>query len=186
MGDDLEDRIGQVLRANWMPGDWFPCSPEAIAHYAAKGRVLQRYKPGRVIEIGSRCGYSLLAFDVADTRDARFLCIDGYVDPDSDACRRHWEHVVAATKILADLVVVNSHAVRSLPAADFAHVDGDHSYAGALADLRLVDHVPVILADDCCNPEVHQAVEQFCRETGRVAEFYDDGLRRAAVLEAAP
>jgi cephalosporin hydroxylase len=183
MGDKLEDRIGDVLKANWMPGDWFPCSPEAVAHYAAKARVLQKYRPGRVIEIGTRCAYSLMAFDVADERDAKFLCIDGYVDEDSASCVRHWERVVHDLRILADLIVVNSHAIKSLPPADFAHVDGDHTYEGALADLRLVDHVPVILADDCCNPDVERAVEQFCLETGREPVYFHDGLRKAAVLE---
>jgi hypothetical protein len=43
--------------------------------------------------------------------------------------------------------------------------------------------VPVILADDCCNPEVERAVEQFCSETGREPIYFHDGLRRAAVIE---
>jgi cephalosporin hydroxylase len=183
MGDAIEDQVGEILRANWMPGDWFPCSPEAIAHYAAKARVFREYRPASVIEIGTRCGYSLMAFDAADERNAQFLCIDGYVDEDSAACVRHWERVVAKIGIGADLIVVNSHAIRSLPPADFAHVDGDHTYEGALADLRLVAHVPVILADDCCNPEVERAVEQFCSETGREPIYFHDGLRRAAVIE---
>jgi cephalosporin hydroxylase len=183
MGDELEDQVGEMLRANWMPGDWFPCSPEAIAHYAAKARVFREYAPQRVIEIGTRCGYSLMAFDVVDQRDARFLCIDGYVDQDSDKCWRHWADVVADLKIDAQLIVVNSHAILSLPSADFAHVDGDHTYEGALADLRLVAHVPVILADDCDNQDVERAVEQFCRETGREPVYFHDGLRKAAVIE---
>jgi cephalosporin hydroxylase len=185
MGDELEDQVGDMLRARWMPGDWFPCSPEAVSHYAAKARVFREYDPDRVIEIGTRCGYSLLAFHVAAKRHPRFLCIDGYVDEDSSACVRHWEQVVTSIGIDAQLVVVNSHAIMSLPPADFAHVDGDHSYEGALADLRLVAHVPVILADDCCNPDVERAVEQFCLETGREPVYFHDGLRKAAVLEVA-
>jgi hypothetical protein len=78
--------------------------------------------------------------------------------------------------------VVNSRDVRSLPPADFAHVDGDHSYAGALHDLRLVAHVPTILADDCCNPEVRKAVDDFALEKRRRVDIINDGLRQAAVL----
>jgi hypothetical protein len=81
------------------------------------------------------------------------------------------------------LVVVDSHAVRSLPPADFAHVDGDHSYRGALADLRLVAHVPAILADDVCNPEVRAAVTEFATEKRRRVDWFHDGLRQAAVIQ---
>jgi hypothetical protein len=184
MGDELEDRVGDRLRLHWMSGDWFPCSPEAVGHYAAKARVCREYAPARVIEIGTRCGYSLAAFH-AVAPEARFLCVDGAADLDSPACLQHLQTVVDSLGIDAQLIVANSHDIRQLPPADFAHVDGDHSYAGALADLRLVSHVPVILADDCCNPDVERAVEEFCRETGREPIYFRDGLRKAAVLEAA-
>ena len=181
MGDELEDMVGDRLRMHWMPGDWFPCSPEVVGHYAAKARVCREYKPARVIEIGTRCGYSLASFHSV-APDAKFLCVDGAIDADSPACLQHWQGVVDSLGIEAQLIVTNSHDLRQLPPADFAHVDGDHSYQGALADLRLVAHVPVILADDCCNPEVQRAVEEFCGETGREPVYFHDGLRKAAVL----
>jgi len=181
MGDELETMLTDRLRIHWMPGDWFPCSPEAVAHYAAKARVCREYQPARVIEIGTRCGYSLAAFH-AVVPAARFFCIDGAVDQDSPACLDHWHKVVEQLGIDAELVVTNSHDLRAVPPADFAHVDGDHSYEGALADLRLVADVPVILADDCDNDDVRRAVEQFCVESGRTATYYADGLRTAAVI----
>ena len=167
-----------------MPGDWFECSQEAVSHYAAKATVCGDVAPRRVIEIGTRCGYSLMAFHAA-APTARFLCIDGGLDADSDTCRRHWLSVVDALGIDAESITADSHDLRGLPPADFAHVDGDHSYLGALLDLYLVQHVPVILADDCCNPNVGDAVEKFCRVTGRQATYYHDGLRRAAVIAGA-
>jgi cephalosporin hydroxylase len=181
MGDELEDQVGDRLRMHWMPGDWFPCSPEAVSHYAAKARVCAKHKPLSVIEIGTRCGYSLASFHVV-APDAKFFCVDGAIDADSPACLQHWQSVVDSLGIDAQLIVANSHDLQQLPPADFAHVDGDHSYAGALADLRLVAHVPVILADDCDNPDVERAVEEFCAETGREPVYFHDGLRKAAVL----
>jgi cephalosporin hydroxylase len=164
-----------------MPGDAFPFSTQAVSHYAEKARVCRDCKPARVIEIGTRSGYSLAAFH-AVSPGSRFLCIDAASDADSAACLHHWQRVADSLAIDAQLVVANSHDIKRLPPADFAHVDGDHSHPGALADLRLVSHVPVILADDYCNPDVARAVQEFCAETGRDARVFHDGLRKAAVL----
>jgi len=113
---------------------------------------------------------------------ARFLCIDGAMDHDSYDCLAHAKRMIERHSIDADLVIVDSHAIKSLPPADFAHVDGDHSYAGALADLRLVAGCRAILADDCDNREVRRAVDQFALEQNRTVEFINDGLRIAGVI----
>lgn len=177
----LVDTVRAVLEANWREDDWFGCDTQVIFHYAMKARVFRRFAPRSVIEIGTRCGYSLLTFATSHP-GAKYLCIDGAMDADSYDCLAHWRRLVDRHGIDASLVVVDSHAVRSLPQADFAHVDGDHSYAGALADLRLVAHCAVILADDCDNREVRAAVDVFAREAGRTVEYFDDGLRHGAIL----
>ena len=175
------DRVKSLLESNWRENDWFYCDSKVIGHYAMKAAICARYAPRRVIEIGTRCGYSLLAFNSVAPR-ASFLCVDGCMDDDSLDCLAHAKALIERHQIQADLVVVDSHAIKSLPRACFAHVDGDHSFAGALADLRLVAHCRAILADDCCNPDVAHAVEVFAREANRTAEFINDGLRRVAVL----
>jgi cephalosporin hydroxylase len=175
------DTIRALLEANWRDDDWFGCDSRVIFHYAMKAQVCRRFAPRRVIEIGTRCGYSLLTFATVAPR-ASFLCIDGAMDADSYDCLAHWRRLVDRHEIDADLVVVDSHAIKSLPPADFAHIDGDHSYEGALADLRLVAHCRAILADDCDNRDVRRAVETFAREQARTVEYFDDGLRQGAVL----
>lgn len=175
------DAVRKLLEGNWREDDWFGCDSRVIFHYAMKGEIFRRHKPASVIEIGTRCGYSLLTFAAASP-GARYLCIDGAMDADSYDCLAHWRRLVERHNIDADLVVVDSHAIKSLPPADFAHIDGDHSYAGALADLRLVAGSRVILADDCCNQEVRAAVEVFAREGVRTVEYFDDGLRKGAIL----
>lgn len=42
---------------------------------------------------------------------------------------------------------------------DFAFIDGDHTYAGALSDLELCKFIPVLMVDNVEMPEVMQAVE---------------------------
>lgn len=177
----LREKIRDLLETNWRENDWFYCDSKVITHYAFKAAICQRFQPRRVIEIGTRCGYSLLSFSAVAPR-ASFLCIDGCMDDDSLDCLAHAKALIERHQIEADLVVVDSHAIRSLPRACFAHVDGDHSYEGALADLRLVQHCRAILADDVCNPHVAKAVQQFAREANRSAEYLSDGLRNVAVL----
>lgn len=177
----LLDEVRALLEGNWREDDWFYCDSKVIFHYAMKAAICQQYAPRRVIEIGTRCGYSLLTFNKVAPR-ASFLCIDGAMDDDSLHCLAHAKKLIERHAIEADLVVVDSHAIKSLPTADFAHVDADHSYAGALADLRLVQQCRAILADDCDNQEVRRAVETFVAEAGRSVEYFDDGLRTAAVI----
>jgi predicted O-methyltransferase YrrM len=178
---DLYDRVRDTLESNWRENDWFFCDSAVVGHYAMKAAICSRFAPRRIIEIGTRCGYSLLAFNTVAPR-ASYLCLDGCMDDDSLECLAHAKHLIERHQIEADLVVVDSHAVRSLPRACFAHVDGDHSFAGALADLRLVAHCRAILADDVCNPEVYRAVDVFAKEANRHVELVNDGLRRVAVL----
>jgi len=177
----LLDEIKATLEANWREDDWFGCDSRVILHYAWKAAIFRRYKPRQVIEIGTRCGYSLLTFETA-APGASYLAIDGAMDADSYDCLAHWRRLVERHAIDARLVVVDSHAVKSLPPADFAHIDGDHSYRGALADLRLVAGCGVILADDCDNRDVRAAVEAFAAEQARTVEYFDDGLRQGAIL----
>lgn len=178
---DLHDRVAYKLQSNWRENDWFYCDSTVIRHYAFKAAVIAAAAPRTAIEIGTRCGYSLLAFHEAMPTTS-WLCIDGAMDEDSYDCLAHAKRLIQRNVLFAQLIVVDSHAVRSLPPADFAHVDGDHSYAGALADLRLVAGCKVILADDCDNADVRRAVFAFADEAGRSVETYDDGLRKAAIL----
>lgn len=177
----IADATRKLLEANWREDDWFGCDTRVIFHYAMKAAICRRYAPRRIIEIGTRCGYSLLTFQSVAPQ-ARFLCIDGAMDHDSYDCLAHAKRMIEKHAIDADLVIVDSHAIKSLPPADFAHVDGDHSYAGALADLRLVAGCRAILADDCDNREVRRAVDQFALEQNRTVEFINDGLRIAGVI----
>lgn len=168
----------------WMKGDWLALDEELAGYYVSRARIAQELRPRRVIEIGTRCGYGLSMFALG-APEARFLCIDGGLDQDSPACLSHWRTVVALMGIDAQLVVVDSHHVRSLPPADFAYVDGDHSYEGALQDLHLVAHAPVILADDCDNDDVRHAVMQFVADTRRRIRWVETGRRRAALIGGA-
>jgi predicted O-methyltransferase YrrM len=175
------DCIRRTLPLAWMKDDYFRCTEAALRHYAAKATACKAARPRRVLEIGTRAAYSLCAMHLV-APFARYLCIDGGLDADSSTALAHARDLIRMRRIDAELLVVDSHALKAVPRVDFAHVDGDHSYHGALADLRLAAEAETILADDCCNPAVFEAVQTFAAETGRHAHHFHDGLRAAALI----
>jgi cephalosporin hydroxylase len=194
----LVEAVRERLEAVWMPGDWFELTPQVVMHYAWKGAVYlsavgNNFSPP-VIEIGTRCGYSMHAFDAAGVSGGGFyiggidenepvLCFDGAIDDDSPRCLAHFREQTERMGISADLVVVNTKNVLALPTRFFAHVDGDHTYTGCLHDLHLVAGSHVILADDCDNAGVRSAVAAFVNaHPGRSVQFVNDGLRTLGVI----
>jgi hypothetical protein len=195
---ELVEAVRERLKAVWMPGDWFELTEQVVMHYAWKGAVYLSavgdcFSPP-VIEIGTRCGYSIHAFDAAGRFEGRhcpmgidgempILCFDGAIDEDSPRCLLHFREQTEKMGISADLVVVNTKNVLALPTRYFAHVDGDHTYTGCLHDLHLVACSRVILADDCDNAGVRSAVVAFVNaHPGRSVQFVNDGLRTLGVI----
>ncbi len=186
-------KVREVLAAAWMPDDWFQLDDRVAIHYAWKAAIARAAAQsfGRyvcpMIEIGSRAGYSMLAFAKgAEHIGALFsaICIDGGLDDDSHKTIPWFRATMKIRMIDARLIVCNSHSIYRLPdGAQFAHVDGDHSDAGCFSDLALVADCPVILADDCDNPSVELAVTRFCEAHGRQVRFVEDGLRRLGIIE---
>ena len=191
---ELVEAVRERLEAVWMPGDWFELTKQVVMHYAWKGAVYlsavgNNFSPP-VIEIGTRCGYSIHAFDAAGVSACAsidecepVLCFDGAIDDDSPRCLAHFREQAERYGISADLVVVNTKNVLALPTRFFAHVDGDHTYTGCLHDLHLVAGCHVILADDCDNAGVRSAVAAFVNaHPGRSVQFVNDGLRTLGVI----
>lgn len=179
----LLEKVRNVLTKIWMPGDPFSCNDVSLRHYAMKATVCQHAKPQKILEIGTRAGYGLAAMHIA-TPTAQFICVDGGFDSNSPQMLAHAKKVIQELGINANLIIVNSHAIREISSIDFAHVDGDHTYDGAKADLKLAANARTILADDCCNSNVKRAVEEFAHETNKTVEYFNDGLRAGAVITA--
>lgn len=179
--ETLLDKVRDIMPKIWMAGDHFQCNEVAFRYYATKATICQRVQPKKILEIGTRCGYSVVAMHLA-APDARFICVDAGVDADSAQTLAHAKSMLREQNIDADIIITNSHNIREIPAVDFAHVDGDHTYEGTLADLNLVAHVPTILVDDCCEHSVLRAVKEFSQATNRAVEYFYDGLRDGAII----
>jgi hypothetical protein len=200
----LFHEIDKTLRSHWMPSDWFKLTPQVVQHYAWKAAIcrsacqyVNRTGDFRIIEIGTRAGYSLAAFrrGLAGRADSTALCFDAGIDEDSASCLLHFQNWVQANRIPAWLVPVNTRDLGAtvatptgpirwtLPPCDFAHIDGEHTTAGALRDIGLVNQCPVILVDDCDNPEVLAAVKKRTECVGNIrVQYVNDGLRMLGVI----
>lgn len=138
--------------------------------YAEKYNVAALLRPRSIMEIGVRAGYSAAAF-LSACPEASYLGIDndsgdygawqGAPMRAAAMLKRHWPQ--------AEVIDLDSQQLHQLPAADLVHVDGCHSYAGCLYDLRLAGKAArYILVDDVDHHprSVGRAVQDFLAETG--------------------
>ena len=141
--------------------------------YPQLWRVVQEIAPKRIVEIGTRAGYSAWTMLRA--------CPEATVEAFDLDCDEHGGYNGAhehARRILPPdrfrLTIVDSHTLDRLPACDVALVDGDHTSEGAYLDLCLCERsgVPIALLDDVTLlPEVKAAGDRFCAERGLVPTF---------------
>jgi cephalosporin hydroxylase len=166
-------------RARLLPG-WF--TVDDCAHFALVLNLQSALGVrGDLVEIGVYHGRSALVLAHHAARDERVILCDTF-----EACGGAYpdqatpERVRSALGPNVDLRVCSSSALRFERPIRFAHIDGDHTYAGALADLRLCapSLLPggVLVVDDYHHkdfPEVTPAVDAFLRESPRLRVMAD-------------
>jgi predicted O-methyltransferase YrrM len=172
------------------PGDTFLDTHQTYNWYFAIGAT---YEPKRIMEIGVRYGYSLLAMAKgARMRDPEAAVMADGIDNEADG--------VASNQIAHDGILLevgiepwiiqksSTEVLRApfMPAIDskfdIVHVDGDHSPEGVETELtlalRLVRKGGIILVDDMDTPHIAAAVK---RRFGRWIEF--PTIHRLALIE---
>jgi hypothetical protein len=162
---------------------WGSSDVQLQEYYAMKWAIARTLKARSVLEFGVRAGYSAAAFLDAGVR--RYLGID--LNTGTDGGVTGWVYHTMGTlpgafpgrevTIWADR---SSHDLEVLAACnqhspfDLVHVDGDHSYDGAIQDMYaaclLGRHV---LVDDCERfGTVKRAVQDFIEATGYSVEYF--------------
>jgi hypothetical protein len=139
-------------------------------YYGTLFDLASELHPRRVCEIGVRAGYSAFAILSANP-EAVMLGIEADLDEATE--NTHWGckglHHHAET-ILApfdyQLLIANSHSIERLPRCDLIYIDGDHTFDGCLADLRLAERsTDTILVDDYDSiSSVREACDRFAAE----------------------
>jgi predicted O-methyltransferase YrrM len=167
-GDFPADQFAAVLadRDRWRLEGWLPI-------YAALWRTVRELAPKRIVEIGTRAGYSAWTILRA--------CPDATVEGFDLDCDEHGgfkgAHEHARAVLPADrfrLTIADSHTLERLPECDVVYVDGDHSREGALQDLRLglTAKPRALILDDATNlDDVRRAGDEFARERGLTPRF---------------
>lgn len=102
-----------------------------------KGEILdaavQRVQPGRVLELGTYCGYSALRMARAMPADGHVFSIE-FLEANADIARRIWTHAGIADRVT---VVVGSLGDDG---ATIAALHGEHGFADGCLDLVFIDH----------------------------------------------
>ncbi len=162
--------------------------------YEEKYHIASLIKPRSILEIGVRAGYSAAAFLSAAPSDCTYLGLDA---DQSHTQHGAWHGAPARTAMMLNDHFPGRGEVRicdtqemdqfvgrwppegrqqdatevfpdPLDSYDLVHIDGDHSYDGALHDLHLFSKVArYLLIDDVAYiPEVKGALDTFLEETG--------------------
>ncbi len=161
LGDFPAAEFAEILTPGdrWRLEAWLPV-------YATLWRVVRELNPSRIVEIGTRAGYSAWTM----LRACPEAMVHGF-DLDCDrhggfvGAHRHARTILDPTRF--ELTITDSHTIDQLPPCNVAYIDGDHEEQGALLDLQLAERsgVKTILLDDVTNlPEVKRAGDRFCAE----------------------
>lgn len=137
--DEPKEQMWADLCALWVPDDYEQPTPERRLYYQRKFDVAYTLQPKRILEIGVRAGYSAFAMLSAcpeaeyvgwDTGGDYYGGVAGYFVREAPRILARFPHVHFELR--------DSQKVDRLDTTfDLAHIDGDHSYEGALHDLHL-------------------------------------------------
>ena len=161
--------------------------------YRIKHEIALELRPGSILEIGVRAGYSALAF-LSACPGARYLGLDAENGQHGGAGGPWTPWAVELLRPYdAEVIVADTQALASLSQHglfDLAHVDADHTEAGCSHDLDLAFGVlapgGAVLVDDYhFLGGVRRAVDEFALARGVALEVRNSSRGEAILRRAA-
>lgn len=152
--------------------------------YITSGRYYEYYyaiaryiRPVSILEIGVRLGYSLIAMMEGAGEPLRSVVgcdIEAYV-PNSNALAEEQIRKFYRGSAKVEFLKADTQRLSSLPGSesyDLIHVDGDHTYKGAMHDLELtIGRTKWVIVDDYeFLPGVRKAVDKFVSKKTAIIE----------------
>lgn len=196
-----KEQMWSDLLALWaLQDDFDPYDWRVAQYYQTKFEIARRLRPKSICEIGVRAGYSAFAFLCGaqvpyPTPSGMVLPRVTYGGIDNNCDNNPWQTAHALfvlDKFLPQITMyaVDSQKMETLHThADFVHVDGDHSFDGAVNDIKLAlttwdRRFPrYVLVDDYdAGAEVRHACDTITTWPDIASVYIDDGLRGSLLL----
>lgn len=147
----------------------------AADYYPFLNSLARDFKAERVLEIGVRYGYSAVAFIRGNpVREYVGIDYDLYDASSSTKSRANLDYLTNQQPVDVTLIKADTQTLENLDVLDgrrfdFIHIDGDHSYEGALTDLRTFWNVldvggHMLVDDSIFYGSVRSACVQFAKE----------------------
>jgi hypothetical protein len=142
-------------------------SLEVQKQYVFYFDIVKRFNSQSILEIGVRNGYSMYMMMLANPNVFyRGIEIDMNFDGGFKGAYKHANVLIDKyfPEVDANIFIYDSQKIRSLPRNfDLAHVDGSHSFEGALSDIELVAPIAnkIIIDDYTLCSTVADAIESF-------------------------
>ena len=182
--------IWPKLSAALHPADR-PSPPSWCRCYETKFALATLLQPKTIFEIGVRAGYSAFAFLHA-IPTASYLGIDANGDTHGGfrGAILHARQLIAPFQAevheMTSAEFASRHDLHPSRGYDLIHIDGDHSFAGCLFDLRLARELGFrhLLVDDTSGIEyVRESCDQFAAEqTEGLTQIEIDDGHHGAIL----
>jgi len=108
-------------------------------YYQIKYNIIQRFNPKTMVEIGVRTGYSAHTF-LSAVPGMKYIGLDANNNTHGgqNGPWTWWaEKILSEAEFNFEIIETDTQNMMEVPAADFYHIDGDHTVAGVMHDLDI-------------------------------------------------
>jgi len=160
-------------------------------YYKIKYDIIKRFNPKSMVEIGVRAGYSAHTF-LSAVPGMKYTGLDANngTHGGQDGPWTWWaEKILKKAGFDFEIIEADTQKISEVPAADFYHIDGDHTSKGVIHDLNICfacrNPGGVLLIDDYDYIiEVKEGVDQWLKDhESEITWEYVKSLRGEIIIK---